>query len=193
MPERTRDDTGFTLTELMVVLLLMGFILAAVFLGIQVIRGSADASQRDAWVASNTVTPLLYIEQRIGQAVTISTSPNSNGTTMQFTSDPNLDGSSEQHNIAVAGGTLTDTVYPLVNGVPTVGAARVSTLLAASTGADYPAIANTTAMPLFTYLAADSTTTVDPSNAKSILVKVWISYKGQTYSDQKQVFLHNRQ
>ena len=191
MAEQARNDQGFTLAELLVVVVMFGVILAALFMGMEVLNGSGNITQRDAWVASSTTSSIVYLERTISQATSIDTSPTSNGTRIRFVTDQNLDGVNEQHTIEASGGQLVDSVDLMPGGV-LAGAPTAYTLIAGSASPDLPSNANDSSNPLFTYLDSDSTTAVDPSNAKSVNVKVWIRFRGQTYSDETQIFLRNR-
>jgi len=196
MAEQARKDRGYSLVELMSVLGVLGVILTAVFLSVQALQMSANVAQRDAWVASSTADSLAYLEKTISQATSI-TVGGSNGTQIQFMTDQNLDGVSEQHNIAVvSSGRLTDSVYPMPGGVPTAPPV-VHVIIEGSSGPDLPYnlpyCANDASRPLFEYLSSNESSTVDPSQAKSVRLTVYIKYMDGTFSDGTQVFLRNRQ
>lgn len=67
----TRED-GFTLSELIIVTILLGFVLAAAYAGAQVMQKGADISDQQSFVANETDEPLLQIERVAQQNLAIS-------------------------------------------------------------------------------------------------------------------------
>ncbi len=191
MAEQARNDRGYSLVELMSVLGVLGVILTAVFLSLQALQVSANVAQRDAWVASCTADSLAYLDKTISQATSI-TAGGSGGTRIQFITDQDLDGVSEQHSIEVSSGRLTDSVYRMPGGVPTVTPV-VNVIIESSSGPDLPYCANDASNPLFAYLSSDGSSTVDPTQARFVRLTVLIGCMGRTFSDGTQVFLRNRQ
>lgn len=63
MPAHLKSDEGFTLTELIVVILLMGFILAAGWAMFTLAVKGTDQASEDAWLSREIGAPLEYAER----------------------------------------------------------------------------------------------------------------------------------
>lgn len=86
----SRDD-GYTLSELIIVTILLGFVLAAAYAGSQVAQKGADISDQQSFVANETDEPLLQIE-RIGQQNVSISQPTPTHYSVTFKGDRNGDG-----------------------------------------------------------------------------------------------------
>jgi len=191
MAEQARNDRGYSLVELMSVLGVLGVILTAVFLSLQALQVSANVAQRDAWVASSTADSLAYLDKTISQATSITAG---DGISIQFETQDVNGVVIERHYIVVSSGHLTDSVSPMPG-----GSAVDHVIIQGFSGPDPPyylpycANSNDSSPTLFVYLLSDGSSTLDPTQARSVRLTVLIGYMGRTFSDSTQVFLRNRQ
>ncbi len=103
------DDRGFSLTELIVVLVLMLLILVMAFSAIRVIYASRDVTERQAMFASKVGGPLAGIEEAVQQALTIKAF---SAYSVSVVTDLDNDNSLEWQDIALdTNGVLTQKVY----------------------------------------------------------------------------------
>lgn len=72
MCRRVCDDRGFTLAELMVVVALLGFVLAAAWAVYNLARQGSDQAINDAWLSREIGQPLEYAERIYMQQLDIS-------------------------------------------------------------------------------------------------------------------------
>ena len=111
MPERMRDEQGFTLTEVMVVMALMLVLMATVVPMMSAMSKMASVQTAQAYFAQNAIAPLESFDRSLSQNVAVAAT-GAQAMTYQIqrsgsTSDI------ETHVIVAAGGThptLTETI-----------------------------------------------------------------------------------
>lgn len=183
------DDSGYSLSELLVVIALMGFVLAVAYnLNFFVSKASAQ-NEREAWFGSEVRTPLMYIDKLLMQNTEIEGSV-STPYSISFFTDVNLDDVRERNIIKSEGGVLTLTSWN-VNGLKqNVGAPIRSSVLSRSNANEVRGEA------LFTYLDSLGTPITDSTKyggtTRSIRTTIVVDYDGHIFSDSRQTFLRNR-
>jgi prepilin-type N-terminal cleavage/methylation domain-containing protein len=145
-----RDDSGLTLTELLVVSVLIGVILAASFVMFQAAGTMNDAAMARSNASDEAQAAIDVMTRDLRQAQEDSTDKNgvfrtANATEMKFSADTNNDARPELIRYYVEGGALKRTVAPPTNVAPpfTYGAAGTPKVLVRVLG--------TSADPLFCY------------------------------------------
>lgn len=188
---RLRDDEGFSLSELVVVLGLLGMILAAAWASYSVASNGTRASDRSAMTAREMAAPLLQCERLLIQ----------------------------QHNILdgdVEGRTINPTPYLIAFNTDMDRDSHMeTTIIEATTGGELiisqaevsehtlePVIWSTAnrnraaGVPLFRYYRADGTeiTQMDAvaSDARAVRITVLVEYEGTQYSDYRDLTFRNR-
>jgi prepilin-type N-terminal cleavage/methylation domain-containing protein len=181
---RLRDDKGFTLTELIVVMGLLGVILAIAYAGFQVAAGGSDMSNRQAIISREIAVPLLFAEHALSQAYDIDTSfPGPKPNRLAFYTDQDGNGDWEYWAIEAVGNRLLVT-SEVQNGRP-----RRTAVWSENNGN----IAS--GVPLFTYYNSVGDE-IAPSevgtDVKSVMVTIAVDYHGTKLQDSRTVFLRNR-
>jgi len=188
---RFRDDDGFTLSELVVVLGLLGVILAAAWASYSVASNGTRASDRASMTARELAAPLLQCERLLIQ----------------------------QHNILdgdVEGRTVNPSPYLIAFNTDTDRDSHMETTIVEATEAGElvistaevgehtldPVIWSTAnrnraaGVPLLRYYMADGTeiTEMDlvASMARAVRITVLVEYEGTQYSDYRDLTFRNR-
>lgn len=187
---RLRRDDGFTLSELIVVIGLMGMILAVAWLALSLTSHGSRTADRASMSAREVAYPLLQCERLLIQQHNILTGTvegrNVNPTAylVAFNTDQDHDSHIESTIIeATAGGDLViSTSETSEHGLESVTWSTNNTNRATNT-------------PLFTYfdedgaeLAYNSITT----NARSVEITIATEWDGEPYSDSRMVSFRNR-
>jgi prepilin-type N-terminal cleavage/methylation domain-containing protein len=179
-----RDD-GFTLTELIAVMGLLGVILAIAYGGFSVAAKGSDMSDRQAQMSREIGAPLLFADRVITQAFDFDTSyPGISPNRFAFYCDQNGNGYRERYVIEVAGTRL------LVTSEEENGRARKTSTWSESNAN----LASGT--PLFRYFRSDGTEIATmgdvAQNVRSVQVTIVVDTGGSTISDSRMMFLRNR-
>lgn len=181
------SDAGFSLTELIVVLVLLGVVLAISYGGLQAVYVSNEVSSRQASFAMEVSTPLGAIEEVLTQALAVE-SPGPYSVTVL--TDRDNDNVVERHQIqATAGGLVTHKTW-LTN------ASRVNTTLVFDGEWSEHNVNQADAVPMFKYYergGAEITNMVTAAtSARTIQVTLRGEFDGHPYADSRTVLLRNR-
>lgn len=184
---RRGHDGGFTSTELLVVLALMGVVFSVGFSAVQLVSASSRVGETQSVMAREVATPLHIMDKVISQNKQIyNTSPwvsdgynlivrNPKAPTMTaytvYSFSVTSDGRLIQRNYNQA--TLTSQ--------PTFTSSRVWSTHNANVAKG---------VPVFTYMSNGATTT--PTAANTVVVTLWAQSNGKEVSSSRQIFFRNR-
>ncbi len=184
---RVSDDSGFTLTELLVVLGLLSVILGAAWLGFEVANNGSKASDRQSYISHEVGFPLDYMERILMQNYGFdNTYPGTTGYRVAALTDRDNDGHPERYLFeATSSGLLqvttseeadrpTPSIYVISEHNSNVAQGKV----------------------LFKYFDANRNEITNMSNvdsqARSMTMTIVTTYDGQSFSDTRRVFFRNR-
>jgi prepilin-type N-terminal cleavage/methylation domain-containing protein len=202
-----RDDRGLTLTELLVVLALLGIVLTIAFTGMRVAERSNAVSQEKAIMADEIAGPMQILDKVLSQNITIDDgsiggTQAPSGYYMSVITDRDNDGSLERHifeaTAAGASGTgeLRYTVY-------SVDTSRQNVALVHQAVWSDASLNQPTNTPVFTYYRnADREVVTDmglvPKDAKLVDVTLMSRFQARqsqpaiTVRDTRTIFFLNR-
>lgn len=184
---RPRADSGFTLTELVVVLALLGFVLAVAYATFMLVRNGADMSDREAVFAQEVGAPLDIAERLLTQQFAFdSAAPGVGPYRCAFFTDRDNDGRRERYVIeATSDGKLVTSFTEEID-APTPRAGVWS-------DRNFNV---STPTPLFRYYDQNGVQITAMSevyaNAYSVDVTVVTQQDGRTLSDTRRAFFRNR-
>lgn len=195
-------DEGFSLTEFIVVLVLLGVILSISYGGLSVVLAGQETSERQAHFAREIGAPLGVMEKFLSQSTAIENS--ATGVNVPITSpgqyqisiltDRDHDDVVERHTYtAAADGTLIERVFLTDNQRQNVSQVSQHTWSDMNTN-------QATGVPLFRYFTVDSAGSMQEITDLSLVsttvnvvqVTVVSNYEGKEFSDSRQIFLRNR-
>lgn len=186
LPIRPRDDSGFSLSELIVVIGLLGLVLSGAYALFYLARVSTNESSAQSWAAREIGQPLENMERMFSQQAPPLVVAESYICEIQ--TDQDRDDRYEFRRFeATANGRLIETVYELVD-QPTPRVAVWSTSNAN----------RATSTPLFTYYNIDGEDITTRGSvhikqyAASVEVTIVGNHNGREYSDSRRVFFRNR-
>jgi prepilin-type N-terminal cleavage/methylation domain-containing protein len=184
---RVRRDDGFSLTELLVVLGIMGVVLAGAYSLALVSQKAADVSETQAAFANEVGTSLALAENYLQQNTALKTWTDYR---LECTVDRDLDGFAEWVIIeAHANGELTLQVWNTDIG-QNLTDLRIDYLMSENN------VNVADGIPLFTYLKDDGTevATFDAraGDTRSVIMDVRIDVNGYDLDDTRQVLFRNR-
>jgi prepilin-type N-terminal cleavage/methylation domain-containing protein len=195
MRRTASDDRGFTLTELLVVMSLLGMVLAAAYAGLQLTFNSVELQRRNAFVSTSITEPMQNMEVIISQNLVVDAG--SGDYLLSVLTDQDANGTRERHVFqATNDGRLVETVYNTNASDANVSVKRSTVWQKVLAG---PATRNTNvlkAKPLFTYYKFDENgvlTPTTPADATQCVVRVEARYDGRDYYDQRRVFFRNKE
>lgn len=194
MKRLMHSEDGFSLTELLVVLALMGMLLTASYAGVTLSARAGEIQRRNDFIARNLVTPLQNMDVLLSQNLTLNATVD--GYSFDCLVDQNNDNTRERHVFeATTDGRLVERVF-LVS--PTGAQTALRTTVWQRTEAN-PVRGNANRVrsrPLVTYYRIDSTTgarvIATPANATEAVLTLEIRYDGRNYSDTRRVLFRNR-
>lgn len=186
MPMRRASEDGFSVTELLVTLALIGVLLTAVYFTYSAIGLGNKVALRQASFSYDINEPLQVMDKALSQNKTIENGGGlvSDGYTITIRSpqNPVTNVSKRQVYSANADGTLTEHRYEITaGGVVTDKGTHVLS----------NANSNRVKGPMFKYLdsSGNTTTTV---GARAVLIEIWVTSDGKSYSGTRQVYFRNR-
>lgn len=164
-----RSEKGFTLTELVIVLSVMGFLISAVYMFVQAIDVGQDVTNRQVQFSNDIATPLHRIDKFLSQNTKVENNgvQISNGYTL--TAKGPMDPDSyvyERRTFNVSTDKkLTESVWKINGRTGAVISQRVNVLSTSN--------ANRERGQMFRYMDASGETTTSPIGAASVEVEVW--------------------
>ena len=184
-----QQDDGYSLSELLVVIALMGMVLAIAYnVNYFVSRASAQ-NVREARFGTEVRSPLMYIDKLLMQNNQIEGV--SGDDMISFFTDIDLDDVRERNVIRVDGSTLTLNRWNVSGTNANIGG-PIQTLTFSTNNANLAQ-----GVPLFTYIDSDGVTITNPDDyagsARSIRTTIVVDYDGHVFSDSRQTFLRNRE
>jgi prepilin-type N-terminal cleavage/methylation domain-containing protein len=182
-----RADEGFTLTELVVVLMLMGFVLSVAWATFNVVNNGSAQSNREAVFSDEVGAPLDFAERLLSQQFDLdATTPGCGPYRCAFYTDRDNDGNRERYVVtANASGEFVVSFSEEVDS-PTV-----------YTGVWSDRNANVNAAtPLFVYRDYNETTITAAAdvyaNARSVDVTIVAEFGDRQIQDTRRVYFRNR-
>jgi prepilin-type N-terminal cleavage/methylation domain-containing protein len=188
---RLTDDRGFSLTELIVVLLLLGVVLGISYGGLIAVYRARDVSERRAFIATEVGNPLATFEKMLTQATYVDAAgPYS----VTFRTDRDNNDVQERNLIeATAGGALRHRIWLLDQ-------------YGNNTSLEYDAtwsehnVNVARSQPLFQYSGdtnGDGTMeplsgVINPQQVQYVDVTIVVEYDEHDYSDGRSAFMRNR-
>jgi prepilin-type N-terminal cleavage/methylation domain-containing protein len=198
MSRPNRHDEGFSLTEMLVVIVLMGIVLSATYAVFTLMARARENQERDAYVASAIITPLQSMTVVLSQNTRIDPPPASGEYQLSCYSDQNADGNMEKHVYSVVNGNLQDVVYSTDSNLNATGIVK---RIDFGTARANPVAQNTNSqalpatIPMFVYYSRDASgsvvQTTSPSGATEVLVQLRSRYDGRDYRDSRHVMFRN--
>jgi prepilin-type N-terminal cleavage/methylation domain-containing protein len=177
-----RDDRGFSLSELLVTLALIGVVLAVTFGALQAVYASRDVAERQARFAREVGGPLLSIEKFLMQTLQIKSFDNYSIT---FVTDADNNNSVEWHEISIAtNGTLTQRSWL------TTGAQVKSTQTLNATWSQQTSN-RATGIAFVQVFDKDNQRIYTTAGAKSIVITIEVEERGRRFRDQRTILLRN--
>lgn len=194
-----RDDRGYTLAELLVVMALMVIVLTVAYAVFDVTSTGTKASDRESFIAHEIGAPLGSAERLLmqnsrlynGWVAELNRTVTPTDYLISFTTDQDSDNSWEMHIIEVtADGRLVMTSREESDS-PTP---RVSVWSDHNFNQPRPSIVQT-GTPLFTYYDANDIKITEEINyftARRVTVTIVTEYDGKRFSDSRDVLFRNR-
>lgn len=187
MSGRHKEDAGFTLTELIVVIGLLGIVVGGAYALFYLARSGTEMSDRQAWTSREIGKPLEHMERMFSQRV--SSLVSSDRYICEFRTDQDRDNLHEFHRFeATTDGRLVERVYEQPNTVTTARTAVWSS----------HNVNRASGTRLFTYYNIDNVDiSAEPplyiqQYAASVEIEIVTEYDGKRYSDSRRVYFRNR-
>ncbi len=182
---RLRKDDGFTLTELMVVLLLLGFVLSVAYGLLQITQIGTNAASREAWMAREVAAPLEFAERVLSQQYQIQTGSNE-ATPYRIAFLTNRAGGAGERYVIEA---TTDNELAVTS---SQNVTDPEYHVGVWSDANFNRQADE---PLFRYFDADGVEITDMSNvhydARYVIVTIVTMHQGRQFSDSRTIFFRN--
>lgn len=180
---RNRRDDGFSLTELIVVLALLGVVLGISYQGMRVVMISRDVSDRQAMFAREMSSPLNAFEEVISQTLKVE---QAGPYSMTVLTDADNDNSRERNTIqATTAGQLTQRRWA-------TDAAFTNTELKLDAVWSDHNTNQADAAPMFLYFDKDGNPTTVADDARVVQVILHVVFDGRDYQDSRTILMRNR-
>lgn len=189
-----RKDDGFTLGELMVVLILLGFVLTAGYAALQLAFRSAENQRRDGFVTANLSEPLQLMDIVLSQNIAVDAA--SNDYLLSVITDSDADNLLERHVYqATADGRLIETVYSVNNSLVNTSTRRTTTWTRATVNPVTRNVNVANASPLFSYYSRTATGSRENTaavKATEVGVNLVVRYDTRDFNDTRLILFRNR-
>jgi prepilin-type N-terminal cleavage/methylation domain-containing protein len=181
---RLRDDSGLSLTELLVVLALMGMVLATVYLGINFGYRAQAVAETQTHFAKEISAPLRVMDKAFSQSTVPPTGTAYNEYLVRLRMPiDHVPGRIIEHEYeATADGRLLQRVYQISGANRTL----LRTVTWSKTNTN-----RAVGQAMFTYFRS-TTPTTNVVAANNVLITLTTEYGGQVYRDRRRVFFRNR-
>ena len=189
-------ESGFTLTEMLVVMSLLSIVLGAAYMFIYAARAGQSNSDKEATLSRAVTLPLQSMERILIQNSAIAPSPTPTGYKVTVLTDQDANNVLEQRTFeavqdpATGMGYIKLTTYLTDASGARVGAALQDGYLAR----DNANIAD--GVPLFLYYASDGTQITDPGavsmQARSVVVQIRAVVAGRSETHADKITFRNR-
>lgn len=178
------DDSGFTLAEVMVVLLILGVVMTAMYAGLQVAQGGVNIAMREGQMEQEIGFPLHIMDKWLSQNQLIEFG---DGYTLVFHSPTDALTHTYLRYVIAADGTgrLADTV-DLVD-ISTGTVTRQSSGTWSTTNQN-----RALSRPVFTYVDESGMTTTTVAAARAVTVELWSKTDGRLVSGKRHIYFRNR-
>lgn len=183
-----RHDEGFSLAELIIVLGLLGFVLAAIYAGSSALIRSADVSRAQSTFARDSGEPMRLIARNLMQAIQLeNTTPQS----ITFRTDRKMDGTGQRCIVTATGHFISYKEWE-------INASFVNKTVAPRLDLQYSTSSTNVAdgVPLFRYYnsAGAEITNMElaPSAARSVVMTLVLTAADTTFETSQTVYLRNR-
>lgn len=196
--DRRAHDEGFTVTELIVVLILMGIILAAAYSALQLTVRAREIQERNSFQATQMTAPIEIMDIAIAQNTLIEAG--STPYRLSCLTDRNMDGQRERHVFeATADGRLVET-FSKVNatGQNIAGTERV-TVWQRNETVPTRNINREKGTPMFTYIVRDANLGtvqeldyIRANQANEVLIRVAARHGVWEFEAERRIMLRNR-
>lgn len=181
---RLDDDSGLSLSELMVVLALMGLVLAAVYMGMQFSYRAQSVAEMQAHFSSEISAPIRTMDQSFSQSTVpaFGTPLEPYRARLRMPADYFPGRTIEYEYEATTDGRLVQTVYR-VTGTTSSVVRRVTWSESNANRA--------LSVPLLTYYEGSAVAT-SVISADSVVIEVCSRFKDTTYRDKRRIAFRNR-
>jgi hypothetical protein len=191
LASRLRDDEGFSLSELIIVVGLIGFVLGAIYAANQALVRGGQVSETQARFSRDAGEPVRISEKSIMQMIKLeSASPSS----ITFLTDRNLDEAPERVTISATPATGTKA-HSFRYEIWQLNAARTSAVKKTDvywTDICYNIPAG---VPLFRFYDSEgleiTNMTLALSETRSIRMQLFLQYQGSEFRGDKIIYLRN--
>lgn len=194
MRARPADDArGFTLTELTVVMSLIGVLLAVAFAGMKAVYSGREVSDRQAWFSREIGQPLVALEKSLTQNIRLESATPYSVTVLvdrprTVAGQPQYDNLERHVFAATTTGNLTETIYSM-------DTLRNNTGLIRTVVWSKHANNQARAVPMFSFrdaTGASITATAAPTSARRVDVRIVTVYDGRSFEGTRTIFFRNR-
>jgi prepilin-type N-terminal cleavage/methylation domain-containing protein len=192
-------DEGFSLTELLVVIVLMGMVLAAVYSALQLTVRAREIQERNSFESTRMTVPLQMIEIAVSQNTLIEAG--STHYRLSCLTDKNHDGVRERHVFeATTDGRLVERFWLVdSNGQNITATARVTEWQRNEASLPARNVNRANEVRLFTYIDRDPETNeireldyIRANQSNEVLVTLAARYGKWDFQESRRIMLRNR-
>jgi prepilin-type N-terminal cleavage/methylation domain-containing protein len=181
-----RRDEGLSLTELLVVMMLLGFVLAVMYAGVQGIFKGFEVAERQTQFTEEITSPMQVMDKLFSQNRTLSVVSGQDPAYVIAVNSPATGGVFKRDIFAAeTSGTLTQTTYSVVT------ATGAETQTNRVTWA-YHNANRALGRAAFVYHSGATSASVSATSANNVTITLYTTHKGRYFSGTRVVFFRNR-